>query len=124
MLAHPEIAGGENHPDWARPVGVADEGRPGADIRQAAGVATLYGTNTISIASPVPTCGYGLALAIEEVIMLAPATAAIASVFVRVFPASSPRREALKQVTLFCAAGLFVSLLSLTYGLDLSPGFF
>ena len=32
--------------------------------------------------------------------------------------------EVLKQLVLFAAAGLFVSLLLLTYGLDLSPGFF
>ena len=32
--------------------------------------------------------------------------------------------EILKQVVLLCAAGLFVSLLMLTYGVDLSPGFF
>ena len=32
--------------------------------------------------------------------------------------------EILKQLVLFCAAGLFVSLLMLTYGVDLSPGFF
>ena len=32
--------------------------------------------------------------------------------------------DALKQIALFCAAGLLVSLLLLTYGLDLSPGFF
>ena len=31
---------------------------------------------------------------------------------------------ALKQLVLFCAAGLFVALLMLTYGLDLSPGLF
>ena len=30
--------------------------------------------------------------------------------------------EILKQLVLFCAAGLFVALLMLTYGLDLSPG--
>jgi ribose/xylose/arabinose/galactoside ABC-type transport system permease subunit len=30
----------------------------------------------------------------------------------------------LKQFALLCAAGLFVSLLMLTYGIDLSPGFF
>lgn len=30
----------------------------------------------------------------------------------------------LKQVALFCAAGLLVSLLLLTYGVDLSVGFF
>ena len=32
--------------------------------------------------------------------------------------------ETLKQLLLFCAAGLLVSVLMLTYGLDLSPGFF
>jgi hypothetical protein len=32
--------------------------------------------------------------------------------------------DSLKLVLLFCAAGLFVSLLFVTYGLDLSPGFF
>jgi len=34
------------------------------------------------------------------------------------------RIEPLKQLVLFAAAGLFVSLLMATYGLDLSPGFF
>ena len=29
-----------------------------------------------------------------------------------------------RQFVLFCAACLFVALLMLTYGLDLSPGFF
>jgi ribose/xylose/arabinose/galactoside ABC-type transport system permease subunit len=32
--------------------------------------------------------------------------------------------EILKQIVLLGAAGLFVSLLMLTYGVDLSPGFF
>ncbi|WP_291576471.1 hypothetical protein [Bradyrhizobium sp.] len=32
--------------------------------------------------------------------------------------------ETLKQIALFCGAGLLVTLLCLTYGLDLSPGFF
>ena len=32
--------------------------------------------------------------------------------------------ECLKQLVLLCAAGLFVALLMLTYGLDLSPGLF
>jgi hypothetical protein len=32
--------------------------------------------------------------------------------------------EALKQLALLCAAGLFVALLMQTYGLDLSPGLF
>jgi hypothetical protein len=30
----------------------------------------------------------------------------------------------LKQIALFCAAGLLASLLLLTYGVDLSPAFF
>jgi hypothetical protein len=32
--------------------------------------------------------------------------------------------EVLKHIALLCGAGLLVSLLALTYGLDLSPGFF
>ena len=32
--------------------------------------------------------------------------------------------EILKQLVLFCAACLFVFLLTLPYGVDLSPGFF
>ncbi|MBV8925406.1 MAG: hypothetical protein JOZ74_08575 [Bradyrhizobium sp.] len=32
--------------------------------------------------------------------------------------------DALTQIGLLCAAGLLVSLLMLSYGLDLSPGFF
>ena len=32
--------------------------------------------------------------------------------------------KALKQLLLFCLACLFVTVLMMTYGLDLSPGFF
>ncbi len=32
--------------------------------------------------------------------------------------------EVFRQFVLFCVACLFVALLMLTYGLDLSPGFF
>jgi len=32
--------------------------------------------------------------------------------------------ESLEPVAEFCSAGVFVSLLSASYGLDLSPGFF
>jgi hypothetical protein len=32
--------------------------------------------------------------------------------------------DALTLVALFCCAGLFVSLMYATYGIDLSPGFF
>ena len=37
---------------------------------------------------------------------------------------TSPRAFILRHATLFAAAVLFVFVLSLTYGLDLSPGFF
>ena len=47
----------------------------------------------------------------------------IARAFSRAFVAIN-RINVLKQLVLFAAAGLFVSLLMLTYGLDLSPGFF
>jgi hypothetical protein len=49
---------------------------------------------------------------------------AIARVFFRAFPSTSPYKELLKQFALFCGAGLFVALLMLTYGLDLSAGLF
>jgi ribose/xylose/arabinose/galactoside ABC-type transport system permease subunit len=32
--------------------------------------------------------------------------------------------EILKQIAMLCGAGLLVSVLMLTYGIDLSPGFF
>ena len=55
--------------------------------------------------------------------------AAIARVLARAFPkaafsTSSFDVEILKQLGLFCGAGLLVTLLLLTYGLDLSAGFF
>ena len=37
---------------------------------------------------------------------------------------STSRGDVLRHGLLFCGAGLLVSLLLLTYGLDLSPGFF
>jgi hypothetical protein len=37
---------------------------------------------------------------------------------------SASEAEILKQIALFCGAGILVSLLLLTYGVDLSPGFF
>ncbi|MGX0962569.1 hypothetical protein AB7M63_003018 [Bradyrhizobium japonicum] len=54
--------------------------------------------------------------------MRALVTAAVASAFVRAFPRSSLRANLLKQTALLCGAVLFVWLLSLTYGLDLSVG--
>jgi hypothetical protein len=50
--------------------------------------------------------------------------AAIARVLARALPKESIEIEILKQLAFFCAAGLLVSLLMMTYGLDLSPGFF
>ena len=49
---------------------------------------------------------------------------AIAKILARRFPATPAEIETLKQLALFCGAGLFVSLLLMTYGLDLSAGFF
>ena len=56
--------------------------------------------------------------------MRALVTAAIANAFMRAFPTSSLRANLLKQIGLLCGAVLFVWLLSLTSGLDLSVGFF
>jgi hypothetical protein len=50
--------------------------------------------------------------------------AAIVRVLSRALPKESLEIEILKQVALFCGAGLLVSLLMLTYGLDLSAGLF
>ena len=50
--------------------------------------------------------------------------AAIARVFFRAFPSTSPYKALLKQIALLCGAALLVALLTLTYGLDLSAGFF
>lgn len=55
--------------------------------------------------------------------MRARATAAIVNAFTRAFPASSLRAGLLKQIALLAGAVLFVWLLSLTHGLDLSAGF-
>jgi hypothetical protein len=41
-----------------------------------------------------------------------------------VVAATSPRAFVIRHLALFAAAALFVFVLSLTYGLDLSPGFF
>jgi len=50
--------------------------------------------------------------------------AAIARVLARAFPARSPEADILKQIALLCCAGLLLSLLMLTYGLDIGAGFF
>jgi hypothetical protein len=49
--------------------------------------------------------------------------AAATNAFVRAFPTSARRANLLTQMALLCGAVLFVWLLSLTYGLDLSAGF-
>jgi hypothetical protein len=41
-----------------------------------------------------------------------------------VVASTSPRAFIIRHLALFAAAALFVFVLSLTYGLDLSPGFF
>jgi hypothetical protein len=50
--------------------------------------------------------------------------AAIARLLVRRIASSPAEAEVLKQIALFCGAGLLVSLLLMSYGLDLSAGFF
>jgi hypothetical protein len=40
------------------------------------------------------------------------------------FGSTNVETETLKLLAIFCGAGLFVSILFATYGLDLSPGFF
>jgi hypothetical protein len=50
--------------------------------------------------------------------------AAIARVFARKFLPADLEIEVLKQIALFSGAGLLVSLVLMSYGLDLSPGFF
>jgi hypothetical protein len=50
--------------------------------------------------------------------------AALVRVLKRNFPTTELDVEILKQVAMFCGAGLLVSLILMTYGLDLSPGFF
>jgi hypothetical protein len=50
--------------------------------------------------------------------------ATIARLFSRDVPEANADFGALKTVGLFCAAGLFVSLIFAPYGLDLSVGFF
>jgi ribose/xylose/arabinose/galactoside ABC-type transport system permease subunit len=48
----------------------------------------------------------------------------IARALARAFSESSLELEILKQLVMFGCAGLLVSLMILTYGVDLSPGFF
>jgi hypothetical protein len=50
--------------------------------------------------------------------------AALVRVLKRNFSTTELDVEILKQLAMFCGAGLLVSLILMTYGLDLSPGFF
>lgn len=50
--------------------------------------------------------------------------AAIARLLARKVPATQIEADILKHLGLLCCAGLLVSVLMMTYGLDLSPGFF
>ena len=50
--------------------------------------------------------------------------ATIMRVLARKFPATPVEAEILWQVGMFCTAGLLVSLVLMSYGLDLSAGFF
>jgi hypothetical protein len=50
--------------------------------------------------------------------------AALARILARALPKKQFEIEILKQLALFCGAVLFVKLLMLTYGLDLSAGLF
>ena len=49
---------------------------------------------------------------------------ALAKTIARAFPANSTQINILQQLLLFVLAGLFVSVLIASYGLDLSPGLF
>jgi hypothetical protein len=49
---------------------------------------------------------------------------AITRAISHVIPTISPDIDILRTVAIFCGAGLVVSLLSASYGLDLSAGFF
>ena len=50
--------------------------------------------------------------------------AAIARLLSSAFPETQFEAETLKAIVIFCGVGLVVSLLLLSYGLDLSAGFF
>ena len=49
---------------------------------------------------------------------------AIARILAHKLPSTDLGVKVLKQLALLCDAGLFVSLVLMSYGLDLSPGFF
>jgi hypothetical protein len=50
--------------------------------------------------------------------------AALTRALARALPKRPSKIDVLKQLAMFCGAWLFVALLALTYGLDLSAGLF
>ena len=61
---------------------------------------------------------------IRETQILEDAMTALVQAFSRLSATTNIGTETLKVLAAFCCAGLVVSLLCATYGLDLSPGFF
>jgi hypothetical protein len=59
-----------------------------------------------------------------EAIDLEAAMATIARTVSRAFLSATSDIDVLKELVMLCGAGLLVSLLLLTYGVDLSVGFF
>jgi ribose/xylose/arabinose/galactoside ABC-type transport system permease subunit len=59
----------------------------------------------------------------RRLILMGFTMAAIARALYRTL-SSDGEIDILKQVAMLSAAGLFISLLAMTYGIDLSPGFF
>jgi hypothetical protein len=50
--------------------------------------------------------------------------ATLVRILSRALPDNESEVETLKTIAMLCGAGLLVSLMLATYGLDLSPGFF
>jgi hypothetical protein len=50
--------------------------------------------------------------------------AALVQAISRLSASANVETETLKMLAMFCGAGLLVSIVFATYGLDLSPGFF
>jgi hypothetical protein len=82
-----------------------------------------WNTRGIKIGYSVEPQTFGLRPTAECKRMGAQMTA-IARFLARRVPASDAETDVLKQLALLACAGLLVSLLMMTYGVDLSPGFF
>jgi hypothetical protein len=50
--------------------------------------------------------------------------AAITRALASAFPVTATEADIVEQLAMLCGAGLLASLLIMTYGVDLSPGFF